>query len=199
MKYILLIVCVLSFPDLWGGKNSEKETRTGSALQAKANSALNFCRSKGMNTDFCFLVDMRIHSGKNRLFIWSFKENRVLHAALCCHGAGGESTKSQPVFSNVSGSNCTSLGKYELGVRSYSQYGIHIHYKMHGLESTNSNAYKRDIVFHSHTPVPESECYPHHLTMGWSLGCPVISNKSMKYVDSLLSTAEKPVLMWIYY
>jgi hypothetical protein len=53
----------------------------------------------------------------------------------------------KPVYSNVVGSNCTSLGKYKIGKRSYSNWGINIHYKMHGLESSNSNAFKRHVVF----------------------------------------------------
>jgi len=104
-----------------------------------------------------------------------------------------------PIFSNVSGSYCTSLGKYKLGARAYSQYGIHAHYKMHGLEATNSNAFKRIIVFHSHTPVPTYEIYPQHLPLGWSLGCPVVSDEMMTTVDAMLKASTSPVLLWIYY
>lgn len=157
-----------------------------------------FCKKNGFDTSVCFFVDMSIHSGKNRFFVFDLKNKKVLHSGLCCHGMGEGSTGSTPVFSNVSGSNCTSLGKYKIGIRSYSNWGIHVHYKMHGLESTNSNAFKRIVVLHSHSPVPDTQIYPFHLTMGWSLGCPVVSNELMTTLDGILKKKEKPVLLWIY-
>jgi hypothetical protein len=96
------------------------------------------------------------------------------------------------------GSNCTSLGKYKIGKRSYSNYGINIHYKLHGLESTNSNAFKRQVVLHSYNYVSETEIYPEHLTMGMSLGCPVVANGIMKQIDALLQKTKKPTLLWIF-
>ena len=169
-------------------------------MQPKTEAAEIYCKEHNMNTEICFLVDMSIHSGKHRLFVWSFEEKKILLSGLCCHGMGGKSTVSKPEFSNVSGSNCTSLGKYKLGIRSYSRWGINVHYKMHGLEKTNNNAYKRDVVFHSHTPVPENKIYPRHLPMGWSLGCPVVSDNTMREADKLLKNTNnsKPVLFWIY-
>jgi len=105
---------------------------------------------------------------------------------------------SRPVFSNELGSNCTSLGKYKLGAKAYSNWGIHVHYKMHGLEATNVNAFRRIVVLHSYEPVPYDEIYPGHLPLGWSQGCPVISNTLMTKLDSLLKQRQKPVLLWIY-
>ena len=68
--------------------------------------------------------------------------------------------------------------------------GINVHYKLHGLEVTNNNAFKRYIVLHSYTPMPEMEVYPLHLPLGISQGCPVISDEVMRKVDRLLK-AEK--------
>jgi len=196
MKRILLIIlfAVGAIPVLfaagWVGDGR---------LKMKADSALVFCKANKFDTDRCILIDMKIHSGRNRLFVWDFKENKVILSGLCCHGLGGKSTESKPVFSNVSGSYCTSLGKYKIGARAYSQYGINIHYKLHGLESTNSNAFDRIVVLHSHTPVPSAEIYPDHLPLGYSLGCPVVSNSMMRELEKYLKTTKKPVLLWIYY
>ncbi|MDR3059271.1 MAG: murein L,D-transpeptidase catalytic domain family protein [Prevotella sp.] len=167
-------------------------------LKAKADSAKMFCKQKDYNMQYCILIDFSIHSGKNRFFVWDFAKDTIRHESLCCHGYGKESTQSKPVFSNVEGSYCSSLGKYKIGVRSYSSWGINAHYKMHGLEKTNNNAFKRIVVLHSHNPVPEEEIYPNHLPLGWSQGCPVISNNIMRKVDALLKDTKKPVLMWIY-
>ena len=167
-------------------------------LKAKADTAKAFCKQKGLNTQYCFLVDFSIHSGKNRFFVWDFSIDTIKYESLCCHGYGKKSTQTKPVFSNVEGSYCSSLGKYKIGVRSYSNWGINVHYKMHGYDKTNSNAFKRWVVLHSHTPVPDHEIYPNHLPLGWSQGCPVINDDIMRKVDTMLKGAKKPILLWIY-
>lgn len=167
-------------------------------LKIKADSALAFCKRKAMNTDFCILVDMSIHSGRNRFFVWDFKEQKVVKESLCAHGYGKGSTKDEPVFSNIEGSYCTSLGRYKIGARAASQWGIKVHYKMHGLDKTNNNAFKRWVVLHSHTPVPATEIYPQHMPLGWSQGCPVIDDSVMTYLDTEFKKVKKPVLLWIY-
>lgn len=131
----------------------------------KINQAKQFCNNNKMNTEFCFLVDFSKHSGKNRFYVYSFKEKRILYSGLVCHGIGKNSTPQKPIYSNEIGSNCSSLGKYKIGKRAYSNWGINIHYKMHGLEKTNSNAFKRNVVLHSYDYVSETEIYPSHLTM----------------------------------
>lgn len=163
----------------------------------RINEALTFCQKNKMDTSIAIMVDMSIHSGKNRIFIYDFKKKEITIEGLCTHGVGGGSTPTKPVFSNKEGSYCTSLGKYKVKGRSYSNWGIHVHYKMYGMEKTNSNAFKRIVVLHSYTPVPNQEIYPQTL-FGQSAGCPVLSDATMKKIDVLLKTKKKPVLLWIY-
>ncbi|WP_033886938.1 murein L,D-transpeptidase catalytic domain-containing protein [Bacteroides faecichinchillae] len=167
-------------------------------LKERAVEAKVYCEEKGFDINYCFLVDFSIHSGKYRFFIWDFKGDSVKCASLCAHGYGMKSTVDKPVYSNVEGSHCSSLGKYKVGVRSYSKWGINVHYKLHGLEKTNSNAFKRYVVLHSYTPVPAEEVYPSYLALGISEGCPVICDCVMKEVDKLLKVAKKPLLLWIF-
>ncbi|OFY19990.1 MAG: peptidase [Bacteroidetes bacterium GWF2_33_38] len=170
-------------------------------FEEKVKDALTFCETNDYNTDFCILIDMKIHSGKYRMFIYDFKSKKVERQSLCAHGCGKNdltSTGAQPFFSNEEGSLLTSLGKYKIGARSYSQWGINVHYKLHGLEASNNNAYKRNVVLHSHSPVPTVEIYPLHMPMGWSYGCPVIDNSTMSYLDAKLKNTKKSVLLWIY-
>lgn len=167
-------------------------------MQEKVLDAKAYCDEKGFSTNYCFLVDFSIHSGKKRFFVWDFKGDSIKYSSLCCHGYGKGSTLTKPVYSNVEGSYCSSLGKYKVGIRSYSKWGINVHYKLHGLEATNSNAFKRYIVLHSHTPIPSEEVYPKHLALGLSQGCPVICDEVMKATDALLKAEKKPVLLWIY-
>lgn len=168
-------------------------------LKLKADSAKAYCKRNAFNIDYCFLVDFSIHSGKQRFFVWDFKGDSVKCSSLCAHGYGKKSTEETPVFSNVEGSYCSSLGKYKVGIRSYSSWGINVHYKLHGLEKSNSNAYKRIVVLHSYTPVPSKDIYPMHLPLGVSQGCPVISDKTMKEIDIMQKTAAKSTLLWAYY
>lgn len=199
--YSCLLITIASSTIYLFADSRKLDEKTNTRLDLKVKEALEFCQKNGYDTDFCILIDMQIHSGKHRMFIWNFAENKIEHKALCAHGCGKDNLKStgaKPIFSNINGSRLSSLGKYKLGARSGSQWGIKTHYKMHGLESTNNNAFKRIIVLHSHTPVPSNEIYPIHMPMGWSHGCPVTDNNTMTLLDQKLKMTKKPVLLWIY-
>lgn len=170
-------------------------------MRHKAREALKFCKKKKLNTDFCILIDMSIHSGLKRFFIWDFKKDSVSAAYLVGHGCGNnrwssDESKDKAQFSNEDGSHLSSLGKYKLEGRGYSNWGINVKYLMHGLEDTNNNALKRIIVFHSWELMSDKETFPTGSPEGW--GCPTISNNAMKKIDPILQQSETPVLMWIY-
>lgn len=172
-----------------------------SRIKIKAEEALKFCTSGKFNTDFCILIDMSLHSGVKRFFVWDFKTNSIAKQYLVGHGCGTNSwskddSRSNPEFSNEDGSHLSSLGKYKLGERGYSDWGINIKYLMHGLEETNSNALKRVIVFHSWEKMSDDEVFPKGSPEGW--GCPTVSNNAMKEIDPMIRGSRKPVLMWIY-
>lgn len=178
---------------------SSRADNLNDALRYRADSAFRYCKEHQLDTTFCILINMGKHSGKNRLFVWDFKRQAIVRAGLVCHGIGKGSTPALPVFSNIPESYCTSLGKYRVGKRGYSNWGIHVLYRLHGLENSNSNAFKRLIVLHSHTPVPSGEIYPQHIPMGYSLGCPVVSEALMRDLDTLLQNIPNSVLLWIYF
>lgn len=170
-------------------------------LKQKAKTAKAFCTKKGFNNRFCILIDMSLHSGLKRFFVWDLKGDSILHRFMVAHGCcdapwSYAQTKDAPGFSNVDGSHCSSLGKYSLGKRAYSEWGVGIKYIMNGLESSNSNAKDRLIVFHSWDQITDEEIYPEGTVEGW--GCPTISNNSFKLIDPMIKGSAKPVLMWIY-
>ena len=178
-----------------------KPTLNIQATQTKAKEAFQFCKSKNFNSDFCILIDMSLHSGLKRFFVWSFTQDTIIHSFLVSHGCCDNSwskdeSKDNPKFSNVVGSHCSSLGKYKIGERGYSNWGVKIKYTLYGLDSTNNNAFKRLIILHSWELVPDEEIYPDGTPEGW--GCPAISNKNFMIIDSMLKNSPKPVLMWIY-
>lgn len=179
-------------------ENFENEDKTIHHLRQKAVLAKAYCHSKGFSEQYCVLVNFHIHSGRKRFFVWDFAQDTIVYSSLCAHGSGRESTAFKPVYSNDEGSYCSSLGRYKIGISSYSQYGINVHYKLHGQDPTNNNAYKRIVVLHSYDLIPEREIYPVHLPLGYSLGCPVISNGIMREMDILLKKCESPVMLWIY-
>jgi hypothetical protein len=180
---------------------SEKPAINIESTRTKAIQAFEFCKTKNFNTDFCILIDMSLHSGVKRFIVWDFKKDSVLYSFLVGHGCcdnpwNRDFSKENPKFSNTDGSHCSSLGKYKIGERAYSNWGVNIKYILHGLESTNSNALKRSIVFHSWEVVSDEEIYPNGTPEGW--GCPTISNNNFRIIDPLLKSSSKPVLMWIY-
>jgi L,D-transpeptidase catalytic domain len=172
-----------------------------SRTQQKAQQALAFCRKHDYNIRYCILIDMGLPSGVKRFVVWDFHKNDTLLTGLISHGCGinpwsGVWSKDKPSFSNVANSHCTSLGKYRVDVRATSAWGIHVKYFLNGLDTSNSNALKRDVVLHSWEAVPDKEVYPNGTPEDW--GCPAISNKTMKIVDALLRQQKKHLLLWIY-
>lgn len=193
----LLLLLTLAYTAFAGNQDSIGITH----LRKKAALAKNYCVSKQMNESICILIDMRMHSGKKRFFVWDFQKDTVLYACLVSHGCcnnpwSDDWSKEKPGFSNEDGSHCSSLGQYRIGARGNSSWGVKIKYTLHGLVASNRNATKRAIVFHSWEAVPDKEIYPRGTPEGW--GCPSVSNKSFQYIDILLKNAKRPVLMWIY-
>ena len=162
-------------------------------LKQKAREARAYVSKNGMNQDWCILIDYSYDLNTKRFFIYDLKNDRLEESALVSHGYGGNSTDSYVEFSNVPGSNCSSEGKFRLGIRSYSNWGVHFHYKMHGLENTNSNAYKRYIVLHSY-----EYAYCDSPTTA-SQGCPIVCDDMMNYIDTKVKrSSNKDILLWIY-
>jgi len=160
----------------------------------RASAVRNYAREKGFSTRCCFLVDMSIHSGRNRFFVYDLETNRVIMAGLVSHGSCNGVFLDQAKFSNAPGANCTSEGKYKIGEKYRGQYGKS--YKLYGLESTNSNAYKRAIVLHAYSCIPDEEIYP-RVTCN-SSGCAGVSPAFFEKLSSIIDRSAKPIVLWIY-
>jgi hypothetical protein len=203
--YILLCGCTSAAGDSIFSSPDKQEIKHSSLsfekLKKRAKEARTFCLRNKMNTDICLLADMSVHSGKERFVVWSFSKDTILTAGLVSHGCsdyswGKDQSKDSPVFSNTHDSHCSSLGKYKIGERGYSQWGIHVKYLMHGLEVSNSNALSRVIVLHGWDAIEDHEVYPDGTPEGW--GCPAISNKFMTTLDGILKDRKRPVLLWAF-
>ena len=170
-----------------------KSFKTSARLKNYRSGLLSYAKQKGYNTNYAFLVDMKLPSGSNRFFVYDFKKDTVVKAGLVTHGYGpGDQSIS---FSNVPGSNCTSLGKYKIGNHYNGRFGLA--YKLYGLDSSNSNAINRYVVLHSHACVPGSEVAPQNICM--SQGCPTVAPAFLTELRTYLDKAEKPILLYIFY
>lgn len=146
------------------------------------------------NRETCFLADMGLPSGSKRFFIYNMPKDSVVNEGLVAHGSCDAGFRVRASFSNKSGSGCSSYGKYKIGKSYYGQYGLA--YKLHGLDSSNSNAFERNIVLHSYNCVPEQETHPWPICN--SRGCPMTSPGFLNKLRAVIDGSKKPVLLWIY-
>ena len=162
--------------------------------------ALQYCKAHHFNEDYYFLIDMSIHPGKNRFFVYDFKKNTITDKNLVTHGSCDKFEENpnqweKAKFDNRTDSHCSMKGKFKIGKRDYSSWGINVKYWLHGLEKSNANAENRVVVLHSWDAVSDKEVYPQVSPLSW--GCPAVSNAFMKKLDVKLKEAKKPVLLWI--
>lgn len=147
------------------------------------------------NYDYYIIVDFKIPSGKNRFFVYD-RNNQLILQSLCEHGNGMGSTKTHPIFSNKIGSNCSSLGKFE--IKGFNIMSSNIpSFVLKGLNSTNSNAFKRQLLIHPYYTIPDFEIYPFNLPMTSSRGCFVISPIKFKLLQKYIKN-KKGILISIY-
>lgn len=199
-KFILIILFgVISCSGSPG--NEAKNTQvTIKDYTAKHSSALLYCKEKGFSESYYFLVDMSIHSGRNRFYVYDFKQGKIIDQNVVTHGSCDQFEENSTMyekakFSNRIDSHCTALGKYKVGKRDYSSWGINVKYWLDGLEESNNNARDRVVVLHSWTEVADSEVYPNFTPLSW--GCPAVSDNFMRKLDVKLQNTTKPVLLWI--
>jgi hypothetical protein len=147
------------------------------------------------NSDVVFFLDMKIESGKNRFFIYDLKHNKLLDKGLVGHGSGSETgIPGKLKFSNAKNSNCTSLGRYAIGSSYSGRFGKA--YKLYGLETSNSNAYDRNIVLHKYVDVPFDEQINPICN---SLGCPMVNEKFFRIIEKKIDNSKKKIILVIYY
>jgi hypothetical protein len=163
-------------------------------LRVKAGEQRVWLARHGYNSSFCFLVDMQLPSGKNRFFVYDLRRDSVLLSGLVAHGSGGRYFSATPVFSNVDGSGCTSLGRYRVGYAYAGQFGPA--YKLYGLDTSNSRAFARNVVLHSYAAVPAHETWPQPICN--SLGCPMVSPVFLETLRPLIAGTQKPICLWIF-
>ena len=135
------------------------------------------------DANYLCIVNFGKHSGEERFFIYNVRNNKYEYSGLVQHGNGKGNTAGKPKFSNVIGSNCSSLGLYKITSKDkmHSWPGAPC-FRMVGLDSTNSNAIARGILIHpslTRTLMP-FEIWGLDLPLTWeSQGCFAVSCNTM--------------------
>jgi hypothetical protein len=154
-----------------------------------------FVKANNYCEDYCFLIDMKIPSGKKRFFVYDLNKDSILHSGLVTHGGGSQTTTDALTFNNIPNASATSLGKYKIGNEYSGRFGMA--FKLHGLEATNNKAFERFVVLHGHSCVPDSETDPFLICT--SLGCPTVSPSFLPTLKKYIDKADKPIVLWIFY
>jgi hypothetical protein len=163
-------------------------------ISSMAGAAKQYAARNRFNTQYCFLVDMSIASGRQRFFVYDTKNNKVLMNGMVTHGCCNQRWLAGRQYGNDIGCGCTSLGKYKIGHPYQGKFGLA--YKLYGLDATNSNAYSRFVVLHALQCVPEKETTPYPVCQ--SDGCPAVSPGFLQQLAPLINNSKQPVLLWIY-
>lgn len=171
-----------------------KDTLLLQKLKKQSKRLSIYAQVNNYNTSNCFLIDMSIHSGKNRFFVYNMQKDSIELASLVAHGSGDSKFTQKPTFSNEINSGCTSLGKYKVGYQYKGKFGKA--YKLNGLDSSNSNAFERNVVLHAYSCVPNNEPYP--LPICNSLGCPMVSYTFLEALHPIIAKSKQPILLYIY-
>ncbi|RYY40240.1 MAG: peptidase [Chitinophagaceae bacterium] len=165
-----------------------------SRLRGAASAALPYARRHGLSADVAFLLDMSLHSGRKRFFIYNLRADSVLASGLVAHGSCNEEFLEEAVFSKVVACGCSAVGRYKIGQVYPGRFGTA--YKLHGLDSSNRTAFARYIVLHAYDCVPDREIAPEYLCN--SRGCPMVSYAFLKTASGYIRQQKKPILLWIY-
>ncbi|WP_373998005.1 murein L,D-transpeptidase catalytic domain family protein [Bdellovibrio bacteriovorus] len=137
-------------------------------------------KSRFSNQNYLSIINFAQSSKEKRFYIIDMKTGSVwaMHVA---HGKGSDSNHDgiAEKFSNVSGSNASSLGIYKAAESYNGSNGLSL--RLDGLSSTNSNARSRAIVIHGANYVQES-----NVIQGRSWGCPAVAMENRDAVIKYL-------------
>tara|TARA_R110000782_G_scaffold57434_4_gene120136 strand:+ start:261 stop:848 length:588 start_codon:yes stop_codon:yes gene_type:complete len=185
MKKILIIAIVVLIANI-NFNNYAKEVKH----------VRDYLGQNPFNKEYVILVDYGKSSGMDRMFIYNLNNNKIEKSFKVAHGRGNSKIfNTQKSFSNVEKTNKSSLGMSVIKEKGYSNWGINVKYILQGLEKTNCNNKRRNIVLHSWSGIKEMTFYP--LPLLQSQGCPTVSNSTMKYLDKFL-TENKNVLLYTF-
>jgi hypothetical protein len=162
-------------------------------LQSKAIIAKKYAKQSHFDTSLCFLIDISLSASRKRFFVYDLEKDSIQNSGLVTHGNCNQYWLEGRKYGNEIGCGCSSLGRYEIGNSYYGRFGLA--FKLYGLDKTNSNAFNRYVVLHSHSCVPETEAAEE---ICQSNGCPTVSPGFLKLLAPIIKKSKRPVLLWIF-
>ena len=155
--------------------------------------AHSYAAEKGYSTGLFLLIDFSLPSSEKRVYVVD-GSGELIKSGFVAHGHCREPLNfdNEIQFSNVSGSNCSSVGRYQIAEKYSGSFGRS--YRLDGLDETNSNARNRNIVLIV-IPVPDFDT---ELKICQSEGCPTLSPAFLDQLEPLIEQESNPVLMWMY-
>lgn len=136
--------------------------------------------NKISNKNYLTVIDFTQSSNNKRMYVVDMKSG-VVTRYLVAHGKGSDPshTGMAKKFSNIEGSNMSSIGIYVTGGEYSGKHGRSM--RLVGLEKTNDQAMDRAIVVHGAWYVD-----PQYKPLGRSQGCPAVEQKHINTVVSQL-------------
>lgn len=165
-----------------------------SKIVAKAKELFTYAKAQGYDTSVFFIINMEENSGKPRFFVYDWNLQKITKSKLVAHGRCNETALKGRKYSNVVGGGCTSLGRYKVANPYQGKFGLA--YKLFGLDSSNSNAFERFVVLHSHECVPNSSVDPYPICQ--SDGCPTVSPQFINELATIIDQRKLAVLLEIF-
>ncbi|WP_158618172.1 murein L,D-transpeptidase catalytic domain-containing protein [Chitinophaga lutea] len=162
-------------------------------LRKKAVELKRFAATGRYNTRYACFIDFSVFSGRRRFVLYDLQRDSIISRSLVAHGQGPDFRTEAVAFSNEPGSRCSSPGKYAIGAKYSGRFGTA--YKLHGLDASNNQAYKRFVVLHGHDCVPSVEV-SHGICR--SDGCPTLNPAYFSTIQPYLDRSARPMLLWIY-
>ena len=137
-----------------------------------------------LNKEYAIYVDFSKPANQHRLYLINIKTQKVEYSWYTSHGSGSNAADKARRFSNVPGSNKSSLGVMKTGKTYVGKHGLSR--KLIGLEKgKNDNAEVRFIVLHSANYVTQ-EYVNTYGDPGMSYGCITLNPKDYKRIIMLL-------------
>ena len=177
------------------GKIDKSPSAVSFTLKERAAALKRYAVLNNYNVAYCFMMDMRIPSGKKRFFVYNLLKDSIELSGMVANGCGRAGPGQQVQFSNDANSLCTSLGRYKVGGAYNGRFGLA--FKLYGLDKSNSNAFNRFVVLHAHSCVPYNETAPLPICESW--GCPTVATPFLNQLRTYIDKSAKPLLLLIYY
>jgi L,D-transpeptidase catalytic domain len=158
-----------------------------------ATTLKRYARKHGFDTTYAFFSNMGMLNNKRRFFVVNLVTMKIEQSGMVAQGRGQGPSRFDKQYSNKRNSKCTSLGRYKIMKKYKGEYGEA--YKMMGLDSSNCNAFRRNIVLHSMGCMPDAE---DNMPVCISEGCPAVSVKFLSSLSKIIDSRKKPMLLWIF-